>query len=280
MSGLLNLQSRGPEVVEAQDLLNRSGMLLEADGKFGKVTEAAVREFQASKGLPATGSVDDATWTELRLVPEPSPVIPSRAVTFICKEEVSSRSFYETQCSRPTRPGFDSGVTIGVGYDLGYQQDFDSTWGAVLTPTAMAALRPWLGKKGQEAEPAVALLSHIVIPWQMAWTVFISKTLPQEIRETRNAFVWSGKMSALSFGALVSLVYNRGAQMTDPASQPGRRREMREIRAALAAGNIEAVPVALRSMKRLWPGTALAERREREAQMFEAGMVLAKGAGQ
>ena len=60
--------------------------------------------------------------------------------------------------------------------------------------------------------------------------------------------------------------------MEDPKDQPGRRQEMREIRDALAAADLAAVPAALRRMKRHWPGTALAERREREAQLFEEGM--------
>jgi hypothetical protein len=260
------------ETVLLQELLNRGGALLDTDGLFGKATTAAVQEFQSHASLPATGVADVATWAALRKLKEPSRSIPCKAVTFICREEVGSRKYYDTKCASPIRPGFESGVTIGVGYDLGYQEEFERDWAKVLSAEHLAALRPWVGTKGKLADAAIPLLAHIVIPWQGAWTVFIKRTLPQEIARTRKVFKRPRKMSALSFGALVSLVYNRGTGMTDPANEPGKRLEMREIRDALAVGDLIAVPAALRRMKRHWPGTALADRREREAQLFEEGM--------
>jgi hypothetical protein len=261
-----------PETMLLQELLNRGGALLDTDGLFGKATKAAVQEFQSRVDLPVTGVANAATWAALRKLKEPSRSIPCKAVTFICREEVGSRKYYDTKCACPIRPGFESGVTIGVGYDLGYQTEFERDWGKVLTAEHLAALRPWLGKKGKVADPAIPLLAHVVIPWEAAWSVFLKRTLPQEIARTRKAFKRPRKMSALSFGALVSLIYNRGTGMKDPPTEPGKRLEMREIRDALAVGDLGAVPAALRRMKRHWPGTALADRREREAQLFEEGM--------
>jgi GH24 family phage-related lysozyme (muramidase) len=81
-------------------------------------------------------------------------------------------------------------------------------------------------------------------------------------------------MPRLCFGVLVSLVYNRGTSMTDTSGVPGSRKEMRDIRDAVAAGRITDVPAALRAMKRLWPeGNGLRDRREREAKLFEEGLV-------
>lgn len=66
---------------------------------------------------------------------------------------------------------------------------------------------------------------------------------------------------------------NRGTSMTDSTANPGNRREMRDIRDAMAAGHLAAVPAALRAMKRLWPpDSGLVARREREARMFEEGL--------
>ncbi len=49
----------------AQTQLNKYGANLVVDGVFGAGTRASVVAFQNSRGLPATGTVDAATWREL-----------------------------------------------------------------------------------------------------------------------------------------------------------------------------------------------------------------------
>jgi hypothetical protein len=199
---VLKLHDKGPDVTEAQELLNRNGAILDADGDFGNGTAAAVREFQAAAGLPASGAIDAATVQRLGGLPEPSPDIPTRAVAFIGREEVSSREYYDTKCARPTWPGGASGVTIGVGYDLGYQAAFDADWSGLLTPQQMSALRPWLRKKGQPAAAGPAQLAGITIPWHAAWTAFIRRRLPQRLsrlaRRSRDPRKCRGSVSAYS----------------------------------------------------------------------------------
>src|SRR6266699_1563082 len=160
---LLKLGDKGRDVITAQELLNRGGAILDPDGDFGIGTEGAVREFQDAAGLPDTGVIDAATWRKLRRLPEPSTEIPTRAVTFIGREEVGSRRLYDIQGGRPTWPGGDSGVTIGIGYDLGYQTSFDNDWSGLLTPTHMSSLRPWLGVQGPAAAAGPPKLTGIVI---------------------------------------------------------------------------------------------------------------------
>jgi GH24 family phage-related lysozyme (muramidase) len=81
-------------------------------------------------------------------------------------------------------------------------------------------------------------------------------------------------MPRLCFGVLVSLVYNRGAGMNDSGDNPGNRAEMRAIREAVATDRFGDIPAQLRSMERLWPvGNGLRDRREREAKLFEVGLV-------
>ena len=270
---VLKLHDNGADVIEAQGLLNRAGAILEPDGDYGGGTEAAVREFQAANGLPVTGTIDADTWQRLSGLPEPSPDLPTRAVAFIAREEVSSRQYYDTKCARPTWPGGASGVTIGVGYDLGYQGKFDADWSDLLTPAQMDALQPWLGRQGAGASAGPAQLQAISIPWHAAWTVFIRRSLPGEITLTRATFHGPVALRPLCLGVLVSLVYNRGTSMTDSSQSPGNRKEMRDIRDAVAAGRLGDVPAALRAMKRLWPeGNGLRDRREREAKLFEEGL--------
>jgi peptidoglycan hydrolase-like protein with peptidoglycan-binding domain len=43
------------------------------DGMMGAKTQEALREFQASKGLPQTGTLDAATQRELRVEHTPEP---------------------------------------------------------------------------------------------------------------------------------------------------------------------------------------------------------------
>jgi hypothetical protein len=54
------------------------------------------------------------------------------------------------------------------------------------------------------------------------------------------------------------------------------RKEMREIRDAVALGDFAAVPPAIIAMKRLWPNVeGLRIRRDREAELFKEGLAEA-----
>ena len=258
----------GADVERLQDLLNRGGALLSVDGDFGGGTEGAVKEAQDAGELPVTGIVDAATWAMLEALPEPSDVIPTEAVTFIVREEVGSRKFYDRHVAMPHFPGEASGVTIGVGYDLRFQEpaDFEADWAEVLSPQAMAALRPHLGKKGSAA--AVAALKELHIPFHAAWQVFIRRALPRAIQHTESCYEDLQDLPPLCRGVLVSLVYNRGTKLTGDS-----RREMKAIRDHLAAGDLDGVAAEIESMKRLWPNSkGLRKRRDKEAAMWRKGL--------
>lgn len=59
---------RGPHVVKVQKRLSVSP----TTGYFGPRTEAAVKRFQAGRGIPATGIVSRATWLALKIGPVPA----------------------------------------------------------------------------------------------------------------------------------------------------------------------------------------------------------------
>jgi hypothetical protein len=219
-------------------------------------------------GLPVTGVADAATWTWLAQQPEPSAVLPTEAVTFIVREEVGGRKFYDQHVAMPHFPGEASGVTIGVGYDLRFQEaaDFEADWAGILTPAQMDALRPHLGKKGSDA--AVAALSNMRIPFHAAWKVFVSRALPRGIAQTARCYGALDSLPPLCRGALVSLVYNRGTKLTGDS-----RREMQAIHDHLAAGRLDQVAAEFENMKRLWPASeGLRKRRDKEAEMWRRGL--------
>lgn len=56
---------RGPDVTTVQWLVTHRGHPTEADGIFGPLTAGRVADFQRAAGLPATGTVDAATWRAL-----------------------------------------------------------------------------------------------------------------------------------------------------------------------------------------------------------------------
>jgi N-acetyl-anhydromuramyl-L-alanine amidase AmpD len=66
---VLSKGSKGEQVKTLQRILKSYGYQLgnnnPYDGNFGKLTDAAVREFQADNNLPITGDVDEQTWAKL-----------------------------------------------------------------------------------------------------------------------------------------------------------------------------------------------------------------------
>ncbi|MBW4527739.1 MAG: peptidoglycan-binding protein [Phormidium tanganyikae FI6-MK23] len=55
----------GNDVQQLQLALQKAGFNLDADGIFGKATEAAVRQFQTQKGLEVDGIAGFATFSAL-----------------------------------------------------------------------------------------------------------------------------------------------------------------------------------------------------------------------
>src|SRR3546814_1810286 len=165
-------------------------------------------------------------------------------------EEVGGRQFYDRHGAMPHFPGVASGVTIGVGYDLRFQEadDFEADWSGILTPAQMAALRPHLGKPGSPA--ACAALGDLHIPFSAAWQVFVTCALPRAIRQTAACYGDLAALPPLCRGALVSMVYNRGTDL-----RGGRRREMRAIKTHIVHARLARVALEFSSMKRLWPAS-------------------------
>lgn len=208
--------------------------------------------------------------------------LSARAIAAIIRWEVSSRQNYEANLTRPCWPAEKSGVTIGIGYDLGYQtrEGFVRDWSPHLNEDEIETLLPCVGVKGAAAEQmARRVAGEISIPWSAAVDVFRERTIPRYIDETRRAFPGIDKAPHTDcLGMLVSLVMNRGGGMG--AHGDDRRSEMRLIRSAVAAEDWTEIPILLREMKRLWlKSKGLRDRRDEEAQIFDEALTAeAKGA--
>lgn len=202
-------------------------------------------------------------------------MIPQQCIDFIITEETGGRAYYNKFACNPVWPGGASGITIGVGYDLGQNTlaDLKATWGALLGDAVIQQLSAAIGIKGSDANKArlqalVAQFKSITIPFDDVVQVFTQKSLPTYEKITLNAFPGLEKLNGLCIGAMVSLVYNRGAGLSGPS-----RTEMQAIHDLIESGKPDGVPAQFTSMKRLWPNApGLQKRRDAEAQMFQQGL--------
>jgi hypothetical protein len=199
--------------------------------------------------------------------------ISSEAFDLIVEFEVSGEQAYTKKYRKPVWPEAQSGVTIGIGYDVGYasKPQLWADWGGAIPDAMITALESGLGVTGTSAK-AVArqLQAKVDVPWQSAITVHREKVLPRWVGLVERSLPNTGLIGPACLGALVSLTYNRGASFGKAGA---RFSEMRNIKAHMAGKAFGKVPKEFRSMARLWPNMrGLQKRREREARLFEKGL--------
>jgi hypothetical protein len=211
-------------------------------------------------------------------VPMPDPVVPlpaseplgcPAAVDLIIAFEVASPEIYEHKYQKPIWPGAASGVTVGIGYDLGHTApkviaaDWEQHPQADRLP--MAA-----GVRGPAARPLARSMRDVVTRYPLAHDVFLATSLVEHENRARRAFgPGFERAPACVQGAITSVVFNRGASMTG-----GRRAELRAIRDdCLPRDDYACVAQQVRAMARLWQGTpievGMRRRREAEARLIE-----------
>lgn len=188
---------------------------------------------------------------------------------FIIDQETGGEEYYNKALSRPSWPKAQSGVTIGAGYDLGYNspEEIRRDWAGKLPPEQIDRLVKFSGIKGQAAQAAARQLKDIQVPYSVAKTVFHERTLPRFEEMTRKTI--GSKYDTLApeqKTALVSLGFNRGWGL-----EGDRRSEMRDIVKAVNEDRFDAVPDLYRKQKRLWENKGvdgLLKRRDAEANLW------------
>jgi GH24 family phage-related lysozyme (muramidase) len=196
----------------------------------------------------------------------------AKALALILEYEVGGgKAYYEKYLSKPTWPGGASGFTLGIGVDCGYY-----------TPTELEKLFSFLpkdqleivkgasGKTGQAGKEYTQKYknSGIVIPWDQALKMFNELIWAKFAKLAEKAFPGLDQLCDDAYGAIVSLVFNRGSSLTGDS-----RLEMRNIRDLIPKKDYKGIAREFRKMKRIWQGKGLdglLARRDAEASLVES----------
>jgi len=206
-------------------------------------------------------------------------MLNKKSLDLILEFEVGGgENYYNKFLKNPVWPGEQSGVTIGVGYDVGYvnKTEFANDW-KDLPKEVFDRLYKVVGVKGYQAKELARRLKDITIPWQLSVQVFMNKTVKKFYDLTRTTFPNFDKLPEDAKGGLVSLVFNRGS-----ALEGDRRREMKAIRDIMARSNnfdektLAQIADQIRKMKRIWIGGSIekgmSRRRDAEAKIIEQAL--------
>jgi len=203
-------------------------------------------------------------------------MLSKKSLDLILEFEVGGgENYYNKFLKNPAWPEGQSGVTIGVGYDLGYvnKAEFSEDW-KDLPKEIFDRLYKVVGIKGYNAKNLIRGLRDITIPWDLALKVFNNKTVTKFWNLTKQTFPNFDNLPEDAKGGLVSLVFNRGN-----ALEGDRRREMKLIRDGMAITTtfdqkaLSFIANQIRNMKRIWIGGSIekgmSRRRDAEANLIE-----------
>lgn len=226
------------------------------DGIFGVNTTTKIEEFLNRRlpEIPAGASL----------------IVSKQSMDMIVEFEVGSVSYYQTHLIHPVWPGGDSGITIGIGYDLGYVTltKFMSDWSDILDHGSIQKLSPVIGLKGSAAKNKLTkTIKEVIVPINIAKTIFYTRSLPVYAKATSLLYPGIELLPPDAQGAILSLIYNRGTGINGPT-----RIEMFNIKEWVVQQDLSKIAKEIRAMKRLWQGKGLdglLKRREKEAKMVE-----------
>ena len=132
--------------------------------------------------------------------------ISQTAIELIVAAEVTSRAIYEKKYRHPEWPGGASGITIAIGYDVGYASPakFRKDWYGRISQGMIEALLPCCGVRGEAARRMLASVRDKVdVPWQPAMDIFMLTDLPEWIAKVCRAVLGAEKLNPDCLGALV-----------------------------------------------------------------------------
>lgn len=200
--------------------------------------------------------------------PKPS----TKTLELLLEYEVGGgKEYYDKYLSKFTWPGGASGPTIGIGIDCGYYSaDEIADMFSYLEGDKLQLVQNASKKTGTSGKEYTRTLrkAEITMDWETAQGIFERITWPKFAKLAEKAFPDLNKFSKDAYGAIVSLVFNRGTSMKGDS-----RKEMRNIRAYVPEKNYKKIAQEIRNMKRLWEGKdldGLLKRRDAEASLIES----------
>jgi len=196
----------------------------------------------------------------------------------IGSERINDFSYYNKFLNRPTYPGGDSGVTIGIGYDCGYNTatQIRQDWEGKVNSNILAYLISVAGLKGSLAKKRITTAQRgFIIPIEAARQVFEQVSFPKFKALTLSIYPKVIELNEITQAVIIGLVYNRGASFGERGKPSwDRRKEMRELGPAIEAKDYNKIANLIESMKRLWVGNSvgLVKRREWEADTIRKSL--------
>jgi GH24 family phage-related lysozyme (muramidase) len=179
--------------------------------------------------------------------------------------------YYNKYLSKFTWPGGASGPTIGIGIDCAYytEKELENIF-KFLSKEDLDMVKKSIGKTGDSGKEYTKTLrnSEIEVSWENALTIFKQITWPKFSKLAEKAFPGLSELCPDAYGAIVSLVFNRGVSMKGDS-----RTEMRNIKNFVLKKDYRNISKEIRKMKRIWKGKnldGLIARREQEALLVES----------
>jgi hypothetical protein len=201
--------------------------------------------------------------------------LPSKkTLDLILEYEVGGgKSYYDKFLAKPTWPGGASGFTLGIGVDCAYYttQELEKLF-YFLPENQLEIVKNASGKKRLQGKEYTQKYKNfgITVTWEQAISMFNELTWSKFSRLAEKTFPELDNLCDDAYGAIVSLVFNRGSSLVGDS-----RIEMRKIKNLIPQKNYKEIAKQIRDMKRLWVGKnldGLLSRREDEAKLVESCM--------
>lgn len=197
--------------------------------------------------------------------PTPSP----KTLELLLKYEVGGgEGYYMKYLSKFTWPGGASGPTIAIGIDCAYYKASElAEIFQFLEQEKINLIQGAVGMYGSKGKDYTVTLRQagIQVNWEQALDIFYKYTWNKFSTLTEKTFPGITDLHPDAYGAIVSLVFNRGTSLTGPS-----RTEMADIKALIPKANYKQIAQKFKDMKRLWVGKGLdglLERRDAEADL-------------